>query len=249
MIAKPNIHPLAKTHLRELADKLAALPGEPLTLEEQLWIVRLCEAVVNPVSGLRADLIGQPERCGMSDVWLWHFSVGASIWYRDLACTWWQGDSDRLFWALAFALANGRDKAVLQAARTRDAASGLVYEWSLSLSCERAEIEDAVDRILADVSVPAGAKAPAPVTVDWNAIVADLETQTGIVRDHWLWDLSREETLSAWSRSRRIIEAMRGQASSEPFNEADYAAMDLHAAKAAILASRRIEQPEAQHGE
>jgi hypothetical protein len=230
MTAKPDIHPLARAHLRELRERWSVEP----TLEESLWIVRLCERVVNPAAGERLDLVGVPERCGSSDEWLWPITIGAAVWFQDLASGWWRGDGERLFWALAFCLAHGRDKATLTACRTREAAAGMIREWSLSLCCTRAELEAAVDAVLPP---PPGAAA-APGRTDWACVAGEIESVTGIPCEHWLWEVSREATLGAWLRARRVLAAMGGCGpGAAPRGAEDAALAELAEAKRAIIAA------------
>ena len=232
MTPKPEIHPLARTHLRELRERWGVEP----TLEEAVWIVALCEKVLNPGIGARAELIGVPARCGASDEWLWPMTVGAGIWFRELACAWWDGDPDRQFWALAFAMAHGRDKAVLAACRTREASAGMIREWSLSLACTREEMEAAVDAVLPPAGRPERKQGAATEgAMDWARLVAELEVSSGIPADRWIWGVSRAHTMQAWHAARQVIAAQGGKSAEGGRSAADEALMDLAAAKDAII--------------
>jgi len=229
MIAKPTIHPLAAHHLKELREKWGVEP----TLEETLWIVRLCERVINPGLGANAGLIGIPERCGASDVWLWPATIGAMVWWREFAFTWWEGDSERIFIAQVFALAHARDKDVFTMCRTREAAEAMIYDWRLSLTCTREEIEDAFDRLLPPDARPRP-KSDSKALMDWSTLVAEIEVSSGIPSEHWLWKVSRVHTIEAWHASKRIIAAQSGR-SSNGLDAADEAIQDLAYAKSMIV--------------
>lgn len=240
MIPKPVIHPLAHTHLLELRQKWGVEP----TLEESLWIVECCKRVVNPYNGSRMDLIGIPVRCGDSDEWLWPITVGAGIWYQDLAEVWWQRDRDKLGCALAFALAHARDKETLRACRTREAAADMIREWGFSLTCTRAELEAAIDEVLPAPSVKANPRpADEQSRTDWEALIVDIEIVSGISADRWLWEISREATLRAWFRTRQIVAAQGGRSAPAGADPEDEAIQELANAKAAIIAAHQEVSP------
>lgn len=100
MIRKPQIHPLAERHIRELRERWHIEP----TLEECLWIVQLAERVLNPVAGTRMELAEIPERVGVSDEWLHPLTIGAALWFTERASAWWADDRERLFKAIAWAM-------------------------------------------------------------------------------------------------------------------------------------------------
>lgn len=239
MTPKPDIHPLAKTHLRELRERWGVEP----TLEEALWIVRCCERVLNPCAGERFELAGIPERAGISDVWLWPIGIGAAIWYDELACAWWAGDRTRLTYALGYALAHSRDREALAACRERRAAEARVKAWRATLTCRREELEAAIDRVLPAPADAAQAddKSARRAVMDWGGLVADIEAATGIAADHWLWDVSRARTLRAWHAARQIIAAQGGRAGHAGPSPEDEAVADLAKAKHAIIAAHAAE--------
>jgi hypothetical protein len=228
MARRTDIHPLALRHLRELRER-----GAEPTVEEALRLVYLCERVADPHADGRLEHVGIPVRCGASDEWLWPLTIGAAVWYRELACPWWEGEGERLFWALAFALAHARDKAALTACRTREAAERMILDWSLSLCCTRAELEQAVDEALPP---PAPAE-PGGVNkgTDWGWIVGTVEAVTGIPCDHWLWEVSRDETIRAWYRARQVSAARVGGSAPEAPSAEDEALLELAQFKAGVV--------------
>jgi hypothetical protein len=236
-IAKPELHPLARQHLRELRERWGVEP----TLEEAIWIVELCGRVLNPHTEDRADLAGIPQRCGAGDVWLWPPTVGSSVWYQELACGWWAGEPERLFWALAFALAHARDGETLRACRTREAAAGMIREWSLGLGCTREELEDGLDRVLPPCPDEAERKAARGAAMDWGRLVAEIESASGLPAEHWVWRVSRTHTLLAWHAARQLAAAQGGRAAPGAPDPADEAVQALAAAKAAIIRRAQAE--------
>lgn len=237
MIAKPTLHPLAAQHLRELRERWRIEP----TVEEAIWIVRLCERVLCPCEGERSDLCGIPVRAGVSEVFLWPLTIGAAVWYQDHAAKWWAGSYERMTMALGFALANGRDKALMRSASLgRESAEKAVKAWALTLTCTRPELEAAFDEVLPP-SKPSGE--PNPHKIDWEQIVGEIEAVTGIPCDHWLWDMSRDATLRAWHRSRSVLIARSGgSAGTSALDPLNVALQDLAEAKASIIKSRQSQE-------
>lgn len=230
MTSKPVIHPLAESHIRELRERWAVEP----TLSEALWIVQLCERVINPFDGERLDLIGIPVRVGCSSEWLWPITIGASVWFQDLASLWWSASDERMFKALAFCLAKGRDKTALRECRTREGAEAAIKAWALSLTCTRQELEVAVDALL-PTTTNTPQKADASKT-DWAALVGEIEVITGIAADRWIWDISKDETVRAWHRCRLVLAARAGCGGADQADSPlDQALADLALAKDTII--------------
>lgn len=236
MIRKPQIHPLAERHIRELRERWHIEP----TLEECLWIVQLAERVLNPVAGTRMELAEIPERVGVSDEWLHPLTIGAALWFTERASAWWADDRERLFKAIAWALAHARDRELFAAAATREAAADLIHAWALSLTCTRQELEAAVDRGLPSYDGRGGADPHKRQSMDWAALITELEVATGLPARHWVWELSREATIRAWWASRSVIAAQGGRSVPAGPNPADEAVQALAAAKLEILKSHGV---------
>lgn len=239
MVNKPVIHPLALQHLRELRERWRVEP----TLEEALWIVRLCERVICPSEGERSDLCGFPVRVGISDVWLWPFTVGGSIWWQDRALVWFSCNKEILYHALCFVLAHGRDRVAMREIwSSRSAAEEAVRTWAAGLTCTAEELGAAVDAVLpSNAPVTRVSKPPVEqqqARVDWDRVTGEIEASTGIAADHWVWDVSRDATMRAWSRSRAVLCAMAG-AKPPHMDALDRALADLAAAKAAIIEAHK----------
>jgi len=236
MIGKPKIHPMAESHIREFRERWKFEP----TLEECLWIVQLVDKVLNPVEGTRMELAEIPERVGMSDEWLHPLTIGAGIWFDELAANWWEGNRGALFNALAWVLAHGRDKELITMARTRDAAAALIHDWGMSLTCTRRELEAAVDRMLPPIDRPVKKDEAKPQSMDWAALIDELTVATGIPARHWVWEISREATCRAWWASRSMIAAQGGRSGVSGPNPADQAIQNLARAKKAILQAHGV---------
>ena len=239
MIKCPDIHPLALSHLKELRERWGVEPS----LAESLWIVRLCDRVLNPNEGERADLCGFPQRAGVSDVWLWQITIGASVWVQDKASPWFGAHDEKMFYAFCFALANGRDKNIMHAAGlSKAAAERMVKDWCEGLTCTREELAAAFDEVCPS-KLPSE-KENTQSKINWGMIVGELEAASGIPKDRWLWDVSKEETVRAWHRSRMVLLARSGGGLSDgigdPLTEA---LQELATVKDAIIQAHKQEAP------
>lgn len=197
MIKRPDIPHLAKHHLRELREKWGVEP----TLEESIWIVDLCKEVLQPAGQCDLDLIGQPIQAGASDVWLWPFTIGASIWLERCAARWF-GD-DEMLWLMAevYTLVHARDREAFTAMRTREQALAKMREWELTLNCTWQELIAAMREVYTQLEIgdeeqqaPDAQKGGRAGDKSWTAIVARLEAVTGIKAEYWLWEVSLQAT-------------------------------------------------------
>lgn len=231
---KPTVHPLALQHLRELKDRWGVEP----TIEESIWIVRLCERVLCPCIGERSDLCGIPVRVGISSVYLWPLTIGAAVWYQDYAAKWWEDSRERMTMALGFALACGRDKNQMRdASLGSESAAKLIRNWAATLTCTREELEAALDDVLpATKPKPQADRDKNPSSIDWEQIVGEIEAISGIPCDHWLWDISKEATLRAWHRARSVMIAQYGgSAGTSVLDPLNVALQELAEAKSSII--------------
>lgn len=212
MIKRPDIPHLAKHHLCELREKWGVEP----TLEESIWIVDLCKEVLQPAGQCDLDLIGQPIQAGASDVWLWPFTIGASIWLERCAAKWF-GD-DEMLWLMAevYTLAHARDREAFAAMRTRELALVKMREWELTLNCTWRELIAAMKVVYQQLDVDddekkanvkkGGKKGES----SWTMIVSRLEAVTGLKAEYWLWEVSLQATRSRLELAESYQIAMGG---------------------------------------
>ena len=238
-VPKPRIHPMAEQHLRDLRERWHVEP----TLAEALWIVQLCDRVLNPVEGERHDLCGMPIRVGQSDIHLWPLTIGATCWLHDKAFRWFEGEDKMGTLAYWYALAHGRDRdAIREAGRSPEAARRIITDWTDALPVRLDEMEEACDRVCpvdnGDTPSPSasgGVDATTDCkTPDWAEIVGEAEAITGIPSDHWVWDVSLMMTVNAWRRARAVLIAQAG-GGYKGGGAADAAFNDLVQARKAII--------------
>lgn len=230
MIKKPDIHPLAEKHLRELRGRWGII----LTDAEVLWIVQLCERVICPGGGGDLEYIGMPERVGHSDVFLWRLTIGAAIWLEECAFRWWS-DSNQLIRANAFALAHARRGDVFRDLYIRETAERVIKQWFRGLGCTHEELDEAISRLYPPQETLGGdrdGKAIDNHAWSWGAIIDDLEATTGIQADHWLWDQAVGVTLRRLALAKQVAAAGVG---GDVDKDTDKALFNLAQAKKSII--------------
>lgn len=238
MLPKPEIHPLAESHLADLRQR-----GIDPTLAEQMWVVALCGMVVNPFDSERADLIGAPVRVGGAT--LWRLTIGASVWLQDCAFRWWAGDEGRLGMAVAWALAHSRNRDAITAAAASGAADAAktIKAWALTLTCTRDELDAAMDELMPPAPQSHPGEASEGNQADWQAVALDISVLTGIPIDAWVWECSKDQTLRAYARAKAalIARAGGGYDPRETLDPLSRALQDVARAKAEIVAAHKPE--------
>lgn len=114
-------------------------------------IVRLHEAgrrQEEPSPGERLALLGCPSVCGRAV--LFRLTIAAEIWWRDLACTWWDGSNLWLTASLGYAMAHGRLVGHLEGLCSRDQAFSAVRAWFRGLNVSQRELDAAIEACLQD---------------------------------------------------------------------------------------------------
>lgn len=204
-VTKSTINHVARQHLKELRQR-----GIELTDDEILWIVELCERVIKPDS--RGDILalcGFGTQVGATKTTLYPLTIGAAIWLQECADEWFADNPSRSFYALAWALAHGRDKdAMEQAFMNADDASRLIRKWARGLTCTVKELEQAIDRILKTSDDDTGTTDRPDI--DWARILTEIEAATGMPAQHWLWGASLGHTMRTWVAVRERMVLMAG---------------------------------------
>ena len=238
MLPKPDIHPLAESHLADLRRR-----GIEPTLAEQIWVVDLCRRVVCPFDSERADLIGAPVRVGGAT--LWRLTIGAGVWLQDCAFRWWAGDDTRLGMAVAWALAHSRDRDAITAAAAGGAAAAAktIKAWAMELTCTREELDAAIDELMPSAASAPAAPAGEGAQTDWQAVALDLAVLTGIPVESWVWASSRDQTLRAYARAKAALIARSGGGYDprEPLEPLSRALQDVAMAKGMIVDAHKPE--------
>jgi hypothetical protein len=152
-----------------------------------------------------------------------------------------------MFWALAFACANGRTPGAFAGLLTQDAAFDAVKAFGIILACQRAEVEACVDFVLGKPSekVPSSKDTARKLAqADWSRMIQFVEMQSGIPADVWLWGKSANYTLQSYTRQHETLIALAGgKADKAPIDALNNALTELAKIKKAIgLAHQTTEE-------
>ncbi len=196
-------HPHLENALRDLRDRFGA-EASALTADEMFDLVECVRRAESPFADVNADAMGFPVKV-CEGVYLWRLTAGASAWLDDYAGVWWGGERDgkRYFWALCYALAHARSKEAFIGLDTPQKAHDAIRKFALRVPATQKELALAVDKALGrtdDADDPKrGATPQKENALDWAALVARLEGQSGIRADEWLWGRSAGYAVRAYN--------------------------------------------------
>lgn len=207
MLAKPTLHPTAKSALRDLRNDHHVEPD----IEEILWLNDLAKHADN-VEGDRMRLMGRPVKAG--NEWLWPFTIASSLWWQEWNPKF-ELPQDALG-CLAIALAHSRilPKYIPQPItklwdlKTFDEVKSAIDTFLRDLYCTPAELEAAIDELLpSQIAAPDEKQGKA---FDLPALCLDLCAMTGIPVDYWTQQLPLATVVEAYQRTIDIERAKQG---------------------------------------
>jgi len=265
MIAKPQLCKTAKNEIRDLRQDY----GVELTIEEILWLHELGKKLESPSGDDRRFAIGMPAKAG--NVYLWPFTVGASIWWQDCGIPWF-GESGEYFgsYSLAFCLAHARgaetpirsidgwverivrkaagesNQSVLADLTDRVKAKKAIRNWALNIGCTFRELREAIEEVIPKVHVdtPTEKSEESEVIskVDWEAIANTIALQTGTDPQYWIWKTSEDSCLKAYAQaSRQEAARISHGRAAGDLNPTTQAIDNLTKARVQILTDRGID--------
>lgn len=215
-----------------------------LTADEVVQLVRACERVADPFREVNAGAVGMPVRVS-AGVWFWPLTIGAVAWLEETADRWWADDPRRYRNALVYAALHAREPEAFAEIEKREV-ERLVRRALRTVTATSAEVDAALDRVLgiaSGASSPADDEAVNATATSWAHLLAKVEASTGIVRDHWLWDVSYAETLRAYHEARQVATAS-GERAPEMLDELDDAVNALQRLKVNIMNRVKAKAPE-----
>lgn len=214
-LGKYRICMTAAAKIKELREAYGIEP----TLDEVICLHELGKLCENPPGDETRYLRGEPELAG--NVWLFPFTIGASLWWRDAMQK--VGANDPAAgYLLPFALHHARHPDVLNRCQTLKQIRAEVQEFVRGLSCTVAELDYAIDRILPATENTAAESEHKPV--DWAEVVGVLcRYFKGTTPDYWLWATAMDVAVSLLSKSAKIMEA-----EGDTFDERDPAFRAVH---------------------
>ena len=221
---------------------------DDLTADEIAAFVDCCRRIDDPYAAANAELAEPCVRVGR--VALHPLTIGASVWLDEYAAKWWggRGRGRRYFWALAYAMVHANDPAAFEGAKTEAAAYRRIVATCLRFAFSVRALSAAMDRCLGDVRDPEPSRSDrAEGSLDWQRIVARLETHSGIPRDEWIWGRTARYCIRAYADIRRYARESGMGGAERVRDELDEAVNALARLKKSI--KRRIEaKREAENG-
>lgn len=200
--------PTPEKHLHERAE--AAINGlraegiDP-TLDEVVWLNDVAREL-DSGSPLSA---GIPYRAGDS-LWLWPFTIQGAAWYARVL-DWYAEDEDGAFFALAYALAYGRQSGAFYLLQDAVAARKQVDSWKRVLRCTVDELTYAIRGCLSQddsqIRLP-GEEIDGFREPDWGAEIADIIEAVGGTPQQWECEVTRayfNRQIAAVNRQRMAV--------------------------------------------
>lgn len=173
-----GINLVAKAGIRELRE----LGIEP-TLDEIILLHELGKKVQRNGRKSSREAAGRPVKAG--DVYLWPFTIGASMWYMDGPVEWFRDNERMNIYVLAFALSHARDCSAFVELVDYRATVDAVKAWVKSVSATYAELVDGITMLFDQTSQDTPHDQSDP---DWGAFIGFLTKHYGGTPDFWRWE-------------------------------------------------------------
>lgn len=190
-IEKPDVHPLAAAALKQLADE-----GIAVSHENAIWLQHLATKTA-PIAGRESvlDWLDAPVRLGGLD--LWPLSIAAEFWLDECAYPWFQRSNFYTTLAEVFAMAFGRDPAVLRSACDHKTTKRMLRAMAGEITCSWRALSENMARLnlsprTVEVETTAQ-KASEPLAIKWGDVVAMLCKEFGGTPEDWLFKRSAQQ--------------------------------------------------------
>lgn len=208
------------------------------TADELAEFVLAAEKVENPFADVNAAAVGFPVKV-CEGVYLWHLTLGASVWLDTYAEKWWKPTSERYRLALIYALIHAREPEAFSLLDNERAAASAIRETMAKVMATAEEINLALDIVLGLKSDTREKKSiVTKAAKDWAALLRRLETQSGIGKDEWLWNRPADYALKAYSDLHDFADAYSGGKPQHMRDELDAAQEALN--RIAVRVMRRV---------
>ena len=205
MLKKPTLSLIAQAGIKELKERWGVEPD----LAEMIWLHELGLLVENPPGVVPLDVLDLPVSVG--NVTLWGFTIGASLWWRECALNWFDGDESIAEQTLAFTLAHSREPEKIRELTDRHATTRAVKKWANGIGCTDRELNWPIDKILSDDEE--AEENDDDIAADWGGLVASLCKQYGGTPEYWTWEASQDVALGMISKAVDMDAASQGDIS------------------------------------
>ena len=232
-----------KKELQGLAQ--LGITANDLTADELEALVLAVARVRNPFSEVNMDALGRPlyDANGLT---LYPLTIGAVVWLEEYAKRWWSDRPKAYFWAIVYALKNGREPGVFTGLKDEATAYEQIKATGLELCVTEAELADAIDVAL-NFKRPEykSRETPDDTGVDWANIIVTLETQTGIPAEKWIWQRSADYAVRSYNSLLAFAKRQAGQKANRMKDELDHAMNALAQVRAKIVTRINAEKEQA----
>ena len=206
-----------------------------LTPDEIAELVHACDRMQNPYRDANLEAVGMPVV--LSDgTTLFNLTIGATVWLDEYAGKWWSAKSKSYFWAMVYALANGRNRDAFTTLTDRDVAKSAIVKMALNTHVTEEELLQGIERAVHKRETGTGKHLQGTGQgSDWGEILRTLEATTGIPCEHWVWNRSADWCVQTYHRQNQFAEAMKGRSLPRMKDELDAATNNLAQVRFSIL--------------
>lgn len=205
-----------------------------ITPDELYGLADAARRCADPFREVNADAAGFPVRV-CEGVYFWKLTIGASVWLDEIERLLGGGCSPEYRLALIHALVHSREPKAFAGLDTEQKVMKAVRATMRTIHATPEEVDSALDVAL---GVRRNAKpriADSGAAIDWSALCARLETQTGIPASEWMWKRSGAYAILAYNDLHEFAGAYSGKKSSRHLqDELDDAMCALRMEVAAI---------------
>ena len=233
--------------------KAKGIPLDALTADELAALVAACNRCDRPFSFVNTEAVGIPVKVS-EGVFLWRFTIGASVWLDEFASVWWGRLEKTYFWACVYAMIHAREPDAFDGdMQDEDKAYKRIRDMAIHLAATEDELIKAMDcLLLRSTDKPQKQRdAEAEAQVNWANLVQRLETQSGIPADVWLWEKSLSYCVKAYSDIRTFAQAYGGTGghpAKKMQDDLDLAIINLAQVMGGIVSRIETEKAEAEKG-
>ena len=205
-----------------------------VTPDELYGLADAAKRCADPFREVNADAAGFPVRV-CEGVYFWKLTIGASVWLDEVERMLGGGCSPKYRLALIHALVHSREPEAFAGLDTEQKTMEAVRATMRTIHATPEEVDGALDAALGVRRNARPRIADSGAAMDWSALCARLETQTGIPASEWMWNRSGAYAILAYNDLHEFAGAYSGKKSSRRLHdELDDAMCALRAATAAI---------------
>ncbi len=199
---------------KEFAElKARGVSLDDLTAAEVVELVKAVERMGHPFRESNLEAAGYPTVLSDGTV-LHNLTIGATVWLDEYASSWWSSGSKAYFWAMVYALVNGRSReAFCGEMLERTGARRRIVEMAIRIHATEDELLEGIAQAVHRTGDEKRGNEAAPTDTDWGELLRTLELATGIPAEEWVWGRSSDWCVREFSKHCRYMDMAKGVAS------------------------------------